>query len=147
MASTITAADLKVKITEEIILNGKDRGSENELTIGRAKMYTEALEELHEVLEKSAEYYLSENNLGSFDNILTNTGFDLLVLQTAPFNVGIPVPLFLSKLVSNEQSDIKSFKYFLFVLPSNSQILFPGTELKIYFKVLTLRMVGCIENN
>ncbi len=34
MASTVTAADLKVKITEEIILNGKDRGSENELTIG-----------------------------------------------------------------------------------------------------------------
>tara|TARA_B100001123_G_scaffold450664_1_gene622832 strand:+ start:2136 stop:4268 length:2133 start_codon:yes stop_codon:yes gene_type:complete len=47
--------------------NGQIGG--NELTIGRAKMYTEALEELHEVLEKSAEYYLSENNLGSFDNI------------------------------------------------------------------------------
>ena len=34
MASTITAADLKVKITEEIILNGKDQGATNELTIG-----------------------------------------------------------------------------------------------------------------
>ena len=34
MASTISAANLKVKITEEIILNGKDRGSSNTLTIG-----------------------------------------------------------------------------------------------------------------
>ena len=34
MASTITSANLKVKITEEIILNGKDRGSSNTLTIG-----------------------------------------------------------------------------------------------------------------
>ena len=34
MASTITAADLKVKITEEVILNGKDQGGTTELTIG-----------------------------------------------------------------------------------------------------------------
>ena len=33
MASTITAADLKVKITEEVILNGKDQGGTTELTI------------------------------------------------------------------------------------------------------------------
>ena len=33
MASTITAADLKVKITEECILNGKDQGGTTELTI------------------------------------------------------------------------------------------------------------------
>ena len=37
MASTITAANLKVKITEEIILNGKDQGSSNTLTIGSIK--------------------------------------------------------------------------------------------------------------
>ena len=34
MASTISAANLKVKITEEIILNGRDQGSSNTLTIG-----------------------------------------------------------------------------------------------------------------
>ena len=34
MASTITSANLKVKITEEIILNGRDQGSSNTLTIG-----------------------------------------------------------------------------------------------------------------
>ena len=34
MASTISSANLKVKITEEIILNGKDQGSSNTLTIG-----------------------------------------------------------------------------------------------------------------
>ena len=34
MASTISAANLKVKITEEIILNGKDQGSSNTLNIG-----------------------------------------------------------------------------------------------------------------
>ena len=34
MASTISAADLKVKITEEVILNGKDQGGTTELTIG-----------------------------------------------------------------------------------------------------------------
>ena len=33
MASTISSANLKVKITEEIILNGKDQGSSNTLTI------------------------------------------------------------------------------------------------------------------
>ena len=33
MASTVTAADLKVKITEEVILNGKDQGGTTELTI------------------------------------------------------------------------------------------------------------------
>ena len=33
MASTITATDLKVKITEECILNGKDQGGTTELTI------------------------------------------------------------------------------------------------------------------
>ena len=33
MASTITAADLKVKITEECILNGKDQGGTNTKTI------------------------------------------------------------------------------------------------------------------
>ena len=30
MASTITAADLKVKITEEVILNGTDQGGTTE---------------------------------------------------------------------------------------------------------------------
>ncbi len=34
MASTISAADLKVKITEEVILNGKNQGGTTELTIG-----------------------------------------------------------------------------------------------------------------
>ena len=34
MASTISAANLKVKITEEVILNGKDQGGTTELTIG-----------------------------------------------------------------------------------------------------------------
>ena len=34
MASTISAANLKVKITEEIILNGRDQGSSNTLNIG-----------------------------------------------------------------------------------------------------------------
>ena len=33
MASTVSAANLKVKITEEIILNGKDQGGTTELTI------------------------------------------------------------------------------------------------------------------
>ena len=37
MASTISSADLKIKITEEIILNGKDQGSSNTLTIGSIK--------------------------------------------------------------------------------------------------------------
>ena len=37
MASTISSANLKVKITEEIILNGKDQGSSNTLTIGSIK--------------------------------------------------------------------------------------------------------------
>ena len=37
MASTVTAADLKVKITEEIILNGKDQGGTTELTIASIK--------------------------------------------------------------------------------------------------------------
>ena len=37
MASTISSTNLKVKITEEIILNGKDQGSSNTLTIGSIK--------------------------------------------------------------------------------------------------------------
>ena len=37
MASTISTANLKVKITEEVILNGKDQGSSNTLTIGSIK--------------------------------------------------------------------------------------------------------------
>ena len=37
MASTITASDLKVKITEEIILNGRDQGGTTELTIASIK--------------------------------------------------------------------------------------------------------------
>ena len=34
MASTVSAANLKVKITEEVMLNGKDQGGTTELTIG-----------------------------------------------------------------------------------------------------------------
>ena len=37
MASTITAANLKVKIIEEVILNGKDQGGTTELTIASIK--------------------------------------------------------------------------------------------------------------
>ena len=37
MASTVTAANLKVKITEEVILNGKDQGGTTELTIASIK--------------------------------------------------------------------------------------------------------------
>ena len=37
MASTISSANLKVKITEEIILNGKDQGGTTELTIASIK--------------------------------------------------------------------------------------------------------------
>ena len=36
---------------------------------------------------------------GNFSNNLIKWGFDLLVLQTAPFKVGIPVPLFFWKMV------------------------------------------------
>ena len=34
MASTITSATLTVKLTESVILNGRDQGSSNELSIG-----------------------------------------------------------------------------------------------------------------
>jgi hypothetical protein len=37
MASTISSANLKVKITEEVILNGKDQGGTTELTIASIK--------------------------------------------------------------------------------------------------------------
>ena len=37
MASTVSAANLKVKITEEVILNGKDQGGTTELTIASIK--------------------------------------------------------------------------------------------------------------
>ena len=37
MVSTISAANLKVKITEEVILNGKDQGGTTELTIASIK--------------------------------------------------------------------------------------------------------------
>ena len=37
MASTISAANLKVKITEEVILNGRDQGGTTELTIANIK--------------------------------------------------------------------------------------------------------------
>ena len=37
MASTISTANLKVKITEEVILNGKDQGGTTELTIASIK--------------------------------------------------------------------------------------------------------------
>ena len=37
MASTISAANLKVKITEEVILNGRDQGGTTELTIASIK--------------------------------------------------------------------------------------------------------------
>ena len=37
MASTISSANLKVKITEEVILNGRDQGGTTELTIGSIK--------------------------------------------------------------------------------------------------------------
>ena len=37
MASTVSAANLKVKITEEVILNGRDQGGTTELTIASIK--------------------------------------------------------------------------------------------------------------
>ena len=37
MASTVSAANLKVKITEEVILDGKDQGGTTELTIASIK--------------------------------------------------------------------------------------------------------------
>jgi len=37
MASTISSANLKVKITEEVILNGRDQGGTTELTIASIK--------------------------------------------------------------------------------------------------------------
>ena len=37
MASTITAGTLKVTLTEQIILNGRDQGSKNTLSIGSIK--------------------------------------------------------------------------------------------------------------
>ena len=37
MASTVSAANLKVKITEEVILNGMDQGGTTELTIASIK--------------------------------------------------------------------------------------------------------------
>ena len=43
MASTISAANLKVKITEEIILNGKDQGASNTLTIGSIKVVSKRI--------------------------------------------------------------------------------------------------------
>ena len=37
MASTITAGTLKVTLTEQIILNGRDQGSKNTLSISSIK--------------------------------------------------------------------------------------------------------------
>ena len=44
------------------------------------------------------------------------------------------MPLFLSKLISNEHSDLIFFKKKLLVLPSNSQIFSPGTFAKTFGK-------------
>jgi len=67
----------------------------------------------------------SDLTFGSFDNNLTKTGFDLLVLQTAPFRVGIPVPLFFSNILAlgglilnRSSSSLANLFKFLSIIPT-----------------------------
>ena len=65
MASTVTAADLKVKITEEIILNGKDQGGTTELTIGSInEVYKRIMNDKDKLLElKKWKRFITEQNV------------------------------------------------------------------------------------
>ena len=64
MASTISAANLKVKITEEIILNGKDQGSSNTLTIGS----------INEISKRIVTITTTESTIATFSSATASAG-------------------------------------------------------------------------
>ena len=64
MASTVTAADLKVKITEEIILNGKDQGGTTELTIGS----------INEISKRIITITTAESTIATFSAAVASAG-------------------------------------------------------------------------
>ena len=64
MASTITAANLKVKITEEIILNGKDQGGTTELTIGS----------INEISKRIVTITTAESTIATFSAAVASAG-------------------------------------------------------------------------
>ena len=68
MASTISSANLKVKITEEIILNGKDQGSSNTLNIGS----------INEISKRIVTITTTEASIATFSPTLIGQGLYLL---------------------------------------------------------------------
>tara|TARA_R100000008_G_C3523349_1_gene135224 strand:+ start:241 stop:720 length:480 start_codon:yes stop_codon:yes gene_type:complete len=64
MASTITAADLKVKITEEVILNGKDQGGTTELTIAS----------INEISKRIITITTTESVIATFSSAVASAG-------------------------------------------------------------------------
>ena len=64
MASTISAANLKVKITEEIILNGRDQGSSNTLTIAS----------INEISKRILTITTTESTIATFSSAVASAG-------------------------------------------------------------------------
>ena len=64
MASTITAGTLKVTLTEQIILNGSDYGSKNELSVG----------DINEISKRIVTITTTESTIATFSAAVASAG-------------------------------------------------------------------------
>ena len=106
MASTISTANLKVKITEEVILNGKDQGSSNTLTIGSIKDVSKRIVTI--AADDDATVLVFKSTTASADGALDKDTVKYIRITNLDDSNSVNISLQLDSDEDNSAADIQS---------------------------------------
>ena len=106
MASTISAANLKVKITEEVILNGKDQGGTTELTIASIKDISKRIVTI--AADDDATVLVFKSTTASADGALDKDTVKYIRITNLDDSNSVNISLQLDSDEDNSAADIQS---------------------------------------
>ena len=106
MASTVSAANLKVKITEEVILNGRDQGGTTELTIASIKDVSKRIVTI--AADDDATVLVFKSTTASADGALDKDTVKYIRITNLDDSNSVNISLQLDSGEDNSAADIQS---------------------------------------
>ena len=106
MASTVSAANLKVKITEEVILNGMDQGGTTELTIASIKDVSKRIVTI--AADDDATVLVFKSTTASADGALDKDTVKYIRITNLDDSNSVNISLQLDSDEDNSAADIQS---------------------------------------
>ena len=106
MASSVSAANLKVKITEEVILNGRDQGGTTELTIASIKDVSKRIVTI--AADDDATVLVFKSTTASADGALDKDTVKYIRITNLDDSNSVNISLQLDSDEDNSAADIQS---------------------------------------